>query len=112
MATIDNIYIQKTALTQAEKDEKVFKTFSIAKSDTLSNLLNKIADIDKAIQYFKQDFSTLKDKAEKHHYICFMSKLIELREALEIATGQISVEDIRLAGRSFARKTQDPIGVF
>jgi hypothetical protein len=56
--------------------------------------------------------STFKDKELKHRYIRFLSKQIEMQEVLELETGKISIEEIELAGKNFAKKTQHPIGVF
>jgi hypothetical protein len=112
MAAIDNTYIQAT--DEAQVIELFLKRFSVTTSDSQYDLLEKIDRIDYVSQDLKQYFklNVLIDKAEQHQYIRFMSKLIEMRESLEIATGQISMQDIQLAGRTFARKTQDPIGTF
>jgi hypothetical protein len=110
MATIEKIYGQQT--DEAEVIELFLSRFSVDKSDSQGDLLKKITEIDSTTQHFKQDFNRLKDKAEKHQYIRFMSKLTEMREALQLATAQISMQDIQLASRSFAKKTQYPIGVF
>ena len=70
--------------------------------------------IDGLSQFFKQHIklSALKNKELKHRYIRFLSKLIEMREVLELETGKISIEEIELVGKNFAKKMQDPIGVF
>ena len=70
--------------------------------------------IDGLSQFFKQHIklSTLKNKDLKHRYIRFLSKLTEMREVMELETGKISIEEIELVGKNFAKKTQDPIGVF
>jgi hypothetical protein len=112
MAAIDNIFIQQTDVS--EDIELFFKTNSVAESDSHHDLLKKIEAIDKFSQFFKQnlEFNTLENKNEKHRYIRFMSRLIEARENLELAAGKTSLQEIKLAGRSFARKTQDPIGIY
>ena len=70
--------------------------------------------IDGLSQFFKQHIklSTLKNKDLKHRYIRFLSKLTEMREVMELETGKISIEEIELVGKNFAKKMQDPIGVF
>jgi hypothetical protein len=112
MAATDNIYIQQTDI--AEAIELLFRAISVTESDSQGERLKKIDAIDGLSQFFKQHIklSTLKNKELKHRYIRFLSKLTEMREVLELETGKISIEEIELVGNSFAKKTQDPIGVF
>ena len=58
------------------------------------------------------DIESLPCQEAKHKYIRFLSKLNEMHEALEILTGQVSIEEIEAAGKSFARKTQFAIGIY
>jgi hypothetical protein len=112
MAATDNIYIQQADV--AEAIELFYGAISVSESDSRAERLKKIDAIDSLSQFFKQHIkvSTLKDKEHKHRYIRFLSKLTEMREVLELETGKISMQDIELAGQNFAKKTQDPIGVF
>ena len=90
------------------------QNISVEKTDNQQVMLKKMDAISSLSKFVIQNIKidTLSTQEAKHKYIRFLSKLNEMHEALEILTGQVSIEEIEAAGKSFARKTQFAIGIY
>ncbi len=58
------------------------------------------------------DIESMPTREAKASYIRFLSKITENIESLEILTGKVTIEEIKAAGKSFARKTQFAVGIY
>ena len=58
------------------------------------------------------DIESMPSREEKASYIRFLSTIIEHIEALEILIGRLTIEQIKAASQSFARKWEHPIGIY
>ena len=73
------------------------------KEQTLDFLIDFLND-----HYEAQDWELGESEA---HFLDFLSKLHLQREIFQIASGQVTLKDIQTAARSFALKTQYPVGM-
>jgi hypothetical protein len=112
VATIDNIKIE-----QEEMNEVSFfflNSISVNQADSQEVMLQKMDAIVALKKFTIQNIKieTLPSREAKSTYIRFLSKLSSMYETLEILTGQVTIEEIQAAGRSFAKKTQHPVGIY
>ena len=94
-----NLLLNALTVDGTENQESFEK--QLARLDALKEFMLKHIDIE-----------ALPSQEATHKYIRFLSKLNEMHEALEILTGQMKIEEIEAAGKSFARKTQFAIGIY
>ena len=110
--SIENIRIEQSDISDVLS--LFLHNLSVDKTDSQAVMIKKMADISALSKFIIQNIKidTLPSQEAKHKYIRFLSKLNEMHEALEILTGQVNVEQIEAAGKSFARKTQFAIGIY
>lgn len=108
---IENITIEQSDISDVLS--LFLHNLSIDKTESQDLLLEKMDAISALSKFILQNIKieTLPNREAKHKYIRFLSKLNEMYEALEILTGQTTVEQIEAAGKSFANKTRFAIGI-
>lgn len=110
VATVENIKIEQSDISDVLS--LFLQNLSVDKAESQQVMLKKIDAIEALSKFIIQNIKidTLPTQEAVHKYIRFLSKLNNMRDALEILTGQTTTEQLELAGKSFARKTQFAIG--
>ncbi|MGV3684468.1 MAG: hypothetical protein ACO1NS_02505 [Daejeonella sp.] len=75
----------------------------VSKKETLISLFSSFIE-----QYLKMNFTGSKEN--KLRLIKFVSKLNSQKELLELASGEISLDDIQKAGKRLGKKSQSAFG--
>lgn len=112
VATLNNIGFDQEEINDISF--LFFNNISVYKTDSQDVMLQKMDAIEALKKFIIEniDIDTLPTKEAQHKYIRFLSKLSEMYETLEILTGKVTIEEIKAAGKSFARKTQFAVGIY
>ena len=86
----------------------------VNKSENQESLEKKLATLEAFKEFIIKyiDIELMPTREAQASYIRFLSKITENIESLEILTGKITVEQIKAASKSLARKWEHPIGVY
>jgi hypothetical protein len=91
----------------------ILNALSVQDSENQEFLEKKLATLEAlkefSIKYI--DIESMSLRESKAAYIRFLSKITENIETLEILTGKITVEQIKAASQSFARKWDSAVGI-
>ena len=94
--------LYSSAVVSAKEDVNQAKK----KIQTLNFLIDFLKDY-----YEAQDWELDEPEESEAHFLDFLSKLYLQREMLQIISGEIKLKDIQASARSFALKTQYPVGM-
>lgn len=88
-------------------------SISLSPTDDMKTIEKKTNIIEVYIQFLINsiDIDALPTAEEQTDYIKLLSKLTQQKEELEILTGKLDIKELERAARSFAQKTQLPIGI-
>lgn len=91
----------------------LYSSVALSSKDTISNYKKKEQILDFLITFLKNYYDNHiweSDELEAH-FFDFMSKVYLQKEIIQIASGQIKIQDVQLAIESFGLKWTHPVGM-